>query len=296
MTKTMAGKLPIVVPTLLNSGSPNQSVRTVLLDTSVQIERFKAARKSKPVEAALRDFRFKATSSYARFEFNRAWLRRLACVYEISKKAKSVHELFGLIDDKYGKHPAHVRWLTTCTQAAEAWLDKVPCPPGVGQDVMRARAHLRRWIFGAHEMWRQSITHEFNGTGCIRANAQPRKAPDGTLDVLGRVCSKKRPSCHIVAFFMANRSEFSTIAQAIKNEGVEASAELKAALDIIAAAEKDPTYLCSSSVCQKLGDILIAIDGLRMETYAAHNPREWPLIAKALGKQLLDPVSATPSS
>lgn len=292
MTKMTAGKLTIAVPATLNSGSPPRSVRTVLLDTSIQIERFKAARKSKPVEAALCDFRFKATSSYARFEFNRAWLRRLACVYEISTNAKSVHELFGLIEDKYGKHPAHVRWLTTCTQAAEAWLDKVPCPPGVGQDVRRARAHLRRWIFGAHEMWRQSITHEFDGTGCIRANAQPRKAPDGTLDVLGRACSKKRPSCHIVDFFVTHRDEFNTIAQAIKDEGAEASVELKASIDIIAAAQKDPTYLCSSSVCQKLGDILIALDGLGMETYAAHNPREWTLLAKTLGKQLLDPVSA----
>ena len=53
-------------------------VRTVHIDTSIQIERCKEPKKAKVAEKILKDFRFKSTSSYAKFEFKRAWLRDFA--------------------------------------------------------------------------------------------------------------------------------------------------------------------------------------------------------------------------
>ncbi|HSV99125.1 MAG TPA: hypothetical protein VLI39_03070 [Sedimentisphaerales bacterium] len=103
-----------------------KTVTAIHLDTSLQIERCKAERKARPVVAALKRFGFLSTSSYAKLEFKRAWLQRLAYLYSLSGEVGTVGELAGVLADRLGSHPMHRRQLSTCLQAIEAFLKPSP--------------------------------------------------------------------------------------------------------------------------------------------------------------------------
>ena len=288
--KALTKKKTIQVPATRTSNSQEPIVRTLHLDTSVQVERVKAARKSDPVEKAIAEFRFLATSTYARFEFKKTWLYALGVLHELSRSAARVEEIVGLLDDRFGKNTFQHRKLSTALQAAEKALSKVPDKMPYGLVVARLRAHLRQWLLGAYDAWTRSVTHEYDGTECVRAKDPPRRGPKDTITVMGRACRKGKTGCKIADFFEANKAAFLQIADAIQKAGDAASPELKKSRTVILAAARNPTSLCSTKECQKIGDAIIAIDGLPMECFAANNPRDWPLIASALGKRLINPV------
>ncbi|HSV98978.1 MAG TPA: hypothetical protein VLI39_02325 [Sedimentisphaerales bacterium] len=54
--------------------------------------------------------------------------------------------------------------------------------------------------------------------------------------------------------------------------------------------KNDPQRVCQDNVCVKLGDILVALDGISIESFAANNDKEWIPLARALGKHLLNPL------
>jgi len=181
-------------------------VTAVHLDTSLQIERCKAGRKAKPVVDFLRDFRFVSTSSYAKLEFKRAWLQRLAYLYSLSGQVKTIGELSGVLADKLGGHPLHRRQLSTCLQAIEAFL--LPTNDRISEalQLTRMRAHLRVAVLSAYSWWETSVTHEYNGTNCVRASERPRTSGGGKLDV-------SIPNVGVTLFTV----EFTTFFKTIKN-------------------------------------------------------------------------------
>ena len=51
----------------------NEIMKTVLVDTTIQIERLKDRKAKSRIELSLKQFGFTSTSSYARLEFKRSW-------------------------------------------------------------------------------------------------------------------------------------------------------------------------------------------------------------------------------
>ena len=82
--------------------------------------------------------------------------------------------------------------------------------------------------------------------------------------------------------------------RAIKAEidrlGSNASDELKGARAVLDIFEDDAEKMCQDDICVKLGDILVAIDGINIESFAANNDKEWVPLARALQKHLLNPL------
>ena len=115
----------------LEKSSKQEKIRTVHIDTSLQIERCKARKKAQIVEQSLKVFPFKSTSSYAKLEFKRAWLQRLLYLYSASQKVNRVDELIGYVNDKLGSHAGHRRRLNTCFQAIESFLSKINAKPDI---------------------------------------------------------------------------------------------------------------------------------------------------------------------
>ena len=56
-------------------------------------------------------------------------------------------------------------------------------------------------------------------------------------------------------------------------------------------AQRDSTHLCDSKHCAKLADCIIAVDGKKMDVFAANNDKEWITIAKTMATPLVNPVT-----
>lgn len=268
------------------------TVRTVHIDTSLQIERCKAPRKKQVIEDTLQEFAFKSTSSYARLEFKRAWLQRLAYLHKACREVKRDDELLGYVQDRLGSHPLLQRRLCTCIQAIESFLSEIQESLTPEARLLRLRSHIKSAILSAYSWWNHpsTVTHEYDGTHCVRAYEEPERRPNGMIDVSIPRCKPNKVKCCIQQFFEKNRNQFVSVKRAIENLGTDASPELCRAKSIIEAAEKNPKSLCNSTTCPKIGDVLIAIDGLLMDCFAANNDSEWQLLADVLDKELINPV------
>jgi len=275
---------------VLNESSREKKIKTVHIDTSLQIERCKVQKKAQVVEKKLKEFGFKSTSSYAKLEFKRAWLQRLLYLYVASQNVDRFDELIGYINDNLGAHLKHLRRLNTCLQAVESFLSKINEQLSPTAQIIRLQSHIRNAILGAYPWWDLSITHEYNGTSCARAAEQPRELSGGKIDVSIPQCRQNNIKCTIHRFFENNKERFQAIKVKIEKCGNSASNELQQAKKIIEAAESSPEYLCDDRNCTKLGDVLIAVDGLDMDYFAANNDKEWLLLSKVLGKPLINPV------
>ena len=218
---------------VLKQLTKDKIIRTVHIDTSIQIERCKAKKKAQVVEEGLKNFRFKSTSSYAKLEFKRAWLQRLYYVYSASQNVSRTDEVIGYINDRLGSHPMHQRRLTTCFQAIASFLSRINGDLSPTAQLIRLRNHIRNAVLGAYAWWEFSITHEYNGTGCMRAAEQPKQLAGERIDVSIPICKPNNIECKIHEFYEKNKNYFSDIRVAIENLGDNASKELKETKRII---------------------------------------------------------------
>jgi hypothetical protein len=136
-----------------------------------------------------------------------------------------------------------------------------------------------------------TVTHEYIGTGCVRALEEPKRLSNQKIDMAIPQCRRSSAECNLCNFFSDNKDSFLAIKEAIRKLGDDASDELQTASKLIEDAEKNPESICDSRVCRKLGDILIAIDGAKLACFAANNDKEWVLLSKVLGKRLINPVN-----
>jgi len=266
--------------------------KTIHIDTSLQVERCKEPRKKKVVEQALKDFGFTSTSTFAKFEFKCAWLRDLVYIYNASqnRKVNSLGELLAFVNDNLNAHPINRRRVTRCIDAIVNFLSRTPGVVPHGVDIIRFRSHISNAVMGAYSWWEHSVYHEYNGTGCIRACEAPVKLARDSIDMKISRCKPKNIKCNINKFFEEHKENFCAIKAEIEKLGTNASDELQKAKEIIDNAQKNPTYLCDDSICRALGDVLIAIDGIDADCFAANNDKEWSVLAQVLSKELLNPV------
>jgi len=275
---------------VLEEPSREKKIKTLHIDTSLQIEMCKEQKKAQVVEQRLKGFNFKSTSTYAKYEFKGAWLRDLAYLYSSSQNVNRLEELLHYISDKLNAHPANRNRVSRCLQAIESFLSRIPGNISYQASLIRLQSHIKNAILGAYLWWDSSITHEYNGTSCVRAAEKPKELSGGKIDVSIPQCRPNNIKCTIHRFFENNKERFKAIKVKIEKCGNSASNELQQAKKIIEAAESSPEYLCDDRNCSKLGDVLIAIDGLDMEYFAANNDKEWLLLSEVLGKPLINPV------
>jgi len=270
--------------------SKKTHVKTVHIDTSLQIERCKASPKADVVERSLEPYRFKSTSTYAKLEFKRAWLQRLAYIYSICYEVTRVDELLGYVDDKLGAHPKLARKLTTCIQTIVAYLSKIQGRLTPEAQLLRFRSHVRKGIMGAYAWWDWSVTHQYHGTECKRATEEPKMRPNGKIDVSIPRCLRDKTHCGVQIFFEENKQAFAKLKSAIEESGQIMSDEIKAWKEVIEKAERDPLVLLDSKICSMLSDAIIAVDGIDIDCFAANNDKEWIFLSEVFGKELLNPV------
>jgi hypothetical protein len=252
----------------------------------------KRANQANPVRAALRGYRFRGVSSYSLLEFKSAWLSRLGYIHSTCRKraVRCILDVIQRIDAKLGAHPKRHRMMRTCLQQVMAFLDQDKGSVKSRAQLARLERHCKAAILGAEEAMRQMATGVFFGTKCARATETAKEKKNGSLDVAIPQCRPEKPCCSIGGFFRDNEAEFGALAQAIDGDEA-ASRELQAMRDQIRAAQADAAVLHERKCCSRIADAIIAIDGIGMQDYAAHNPREWRLIAHVFGKTLVDPVA-----
>ncbi len=266
---------------------------TVLVETTLQIERQKARGSSRRVEAFLSGFRFTATSSYSRLEFKRAWLRDLAYLHVKCSKCSRLEDVEEAIQESFAKHPSQRRRLNRCWQALNSFQKRLPGSEPYNQSVFRIRMHIEEALLTAYDWWDASVTHEYTGTSCVRAEERPMKGKNGRIDCAIPDCSPNKIACRIHEFFVQDQSKFDAVEElATSGKCGPCSSELSSSFECMENARRDPKTLCDNRVCAKMGDLIIAVDGSDMECFAANNDNEWSVISRALGKKLENPVSA----
>ncbi|MCY2953828.1 MAG: hypothetical protein NTU53_17915 [Planctomycetota bacterium] len=264
--------------------------RGIHIDTTLQLERLKTTRRAAVVEATLCQYNFRSTSTYARHELNRAWLRDLAWLYATALTAKRLEDVYDAMLKSFGHQQASKNRLTRCLEIATAFLQTRPDSLTPDLEVLRLREHLVYALTQSHTAWRRSVHHEFDGTGCIRADEQPKRASNERIIFTLPQCRRNRINCKIHSFFEANRKCFEQIAQKAEAMGDAASGQLRRAAEVIRSALNDAAGLCDDRRCAELGDALIAIDGMEVGCFGANNDREWVPIAEALERELVNPV------
>lgn len=272
----------------LLSGSQAQ---TVLVDTSLLIEQLKRNKYAVPVIEALSPYRFKGASSYSKLEFKRAWLQRFAYIHGICQKSniKSVSDVLDHINKRLGSHPAQNRRLQTCLEMLSHFFELNSKTVSEGAQLARLRAHAKRCAIDGIANFKKLVNEEFNGTKCARAEEAVTENPDGSLNAVISKCKSSNIVCAVHHFFEQNSKWFESIAGYIDTHP-DVSDELKRMNEHIKKAMNYPSHLCDDKHCRKLADALIAIDGIKMDIFAANNNAEWKPIAEVLGKELLNPV------
>jgi len=189
-------------------------------------------------------------------------------------------------------HKGHKRKLHTCLAQLNRFFDLDNSVITSRAALVRLGAHCKHAVLGSAEAMKEMITGEFKESGCVRAEEPARELPNGALHVVIPQCKPSNIQCTIHQLFESQRMLFVAIADHV--EGMDkASDELKAMAEHIRIAQDDSTYLCDRSHCSKLADAIIAIDGRKMDVFAANNDKEWETLASVIGKPLLNPVTET---
>ena len=281
----------------MTHGAPDDhGATTVLVDTSLLIEQQKHPKSSEPVRKALSKYRFRGASSYSRVEFKRAWMRNAAYLMRTCEEAEAedVTDVIRSITNRLGGNPHQSRRLNTLIEMINAFLGKDDSQFRSKAALAKLRTYCRNIILSGWEQYTRLVTGEFRGTGCVRATEPVAVDRLSSPSVTIRRCSPTKKQCLIDDFFIANRACFARIADHVKAMP-ECSGELTRAKDTIISALRDPTTLLNDANCSKLADCIIAVDGISMDVFAAHNDREWPSLAELFGKPLLNPVRGTNS-
>jgi hypothetical protein len=156
--------------------------------------------------------------------------------------------------------------------------------------MLRLREFLVYGMTQAHVAWGRSVHHEFNGTGCVRAQERPARAANENIIFSLPRCRPGKINCKIHEFYAANADHFKKIVDKVATIGDSASTQLKRAADGVTAAAANPKQLCDDRRCAEIGDLLIAVDGIDLPRYGANNDADWRPISEALGKILINPV------
>jgi hypothetical protein len=274
-----------------NSLSPlgtRENQPTGHLDTSIQMERCKHSSKADPANSYVRSLKVSTTSTYARIEFFRAWVQRLAYLHAILMDAKDLGDVFRLLEDRL-VDPRHQRQFKTSFQALTASMEVSESQSlSAKAALIRTRKHLQEMVMGWSAWWQNSVTSTYDGTACVRATVQPRVRSSGHLDVTVHQCRRDSIECCIDKFFVRYQDQFSAVVTEISRIS-ESSKSLKEAAVEVAKAMNDPQHLCDDRVCRNIGDLIIAIDSGSVQLLVANNHRDWAPISRALQKNLVNP-------
>jgi hypothetical protein len=257
------------------------------LDTTVMLEQFKAEPRPSKVERNLEKFKFRSTSTYARYEYNRTWVKDMAYLYARAGQVAGIHELYGEIGRSF--QGGQKNRMTRCLEILEKRLGEVPQTVSLGDALLRLREHISLAILNSQAYWDRRVHHHFERTGCVRASIKPRREASGLIIFAVPHCKRSDIRCKINEFFISERQTFITVKSAIDRLGDKASDQCKQASVELAKAVSDPERLCEDKNCAQLGDVLIAVDSGKVTTLAANNDKDWIPIANALDKQLINP-------
>jgi hypothetical protein len=265
---------------------------TVLVDTTLQIEQQKITPRPQAVKDVLSQFRFRASSTYSRFEAKNSWIKRLAYIHAESKQVESIPQLLDRINRKLGSHPQNDRKLRTAIEAISACSDRLKGGLSGRAAMERFRYLVVDAVLSLNTWWDRSVHHEFDGTRCVRARERPTfDVKTESIEAGVPRCVPSRIFCGIHTFIVDKAAYFQKIIDAVKQgtHGTEKSLELKASATVLEEAKADPTHLCNDQICRKLGDCLIAVDGIEMSHFASTNAREWEPLCGIFEKQLVAP-------
>lgn len=267
--------------------TPGETSSAVHLDTTIMLEQFKVAPQPKKIESKLKEFKFRSTSTYARHEFNRTWMKDMAYLYAKAGQVKSIQALYAEIGRSFQGGPKSR--MTRCLQILEERLGQVPKNVSLGNALLRLREHLSHAILNSQTYWDRLAGHHFDGTGCVRAWVTPERAANGQINFILTKCKRDAIRCQVHNFFNSKKPDFLAIKGTLDALGDQASAQSKDAAVEIGRAASDPERLCEDQNCALLGDALIAADSGEINVLAANNDADWIPISDALGKQLINP-------
>lgn len=258
-------------------------VRDLFLDTSAQFNRHSLDQNVKlEIERLLGAARITATSTYARLEFKLSFLRDLAYLHGKLRQFRSIPNVLAHIARLQPPHDRKLR--RTLNHLARFWQN---VPGGDEATVEAILLSIEEGVFACWSWFDESVDNLSDGTGCVRSTEPPRLIR-GHLEVVLNSCRPNRIRCRIHKFFEENKGLFERMVGEIESlPDVEKTRELMSVQRITTEASADPRMLCDDRVCRKVGDALIGVDGKGFPAIVSSNNKEFGVICKALGNNLI---------
>ena len=258
-------------------------VRDLFLDTSAQFNRHSLDPQVRlEIERLLNAARITASSTYARLEFKLSFLRDLAYLHGKLRQFRSIRDVLAHLARLPTPHDRKLR--RTLNHLARFWQHM---PGGDEATVDAILLSIEEGVFAYWDWFDESIDHLFDGTGCVRSTEPPRLIR-GHLEVILNACRPNHIRCRIHKFFVENRGLFERMVVEIESlPDEERSKELKSVQRITREASANPNVLCDDRVCRKVGDALIGVDGRGFPAIVSSNRKEFGVICKALGNNLI---------
>lgn len=263
--------------------------KAIHIDSTILFAPFKRQdEKIRQALAVLSEYEIKTASSFSRLEFKRSWLQDMNYMHSLLIKG---HDPAGLLNAAKNALVQRPRRVSRILEIFNRAWDEVAQSTPKSHIASRLRDRLRIGILTNWKKFAGNVDTIFNGTACLRATEPPKLNNEtGAIDCSVPSCRRKKIRCKVHEFHSANAGHFGRIRD-ITNADETASAELRESSRTSSNAAVDPETLCDDRTCKKMGDAIIAVDGASLPVFAANNDKEWSLIAKALGKDLVNPIA-----
>jgi len=263
--------------------------KALFLDTSIQISRKSWDEEElKKINEMINNYIFPTTSSYVKLEFKQSHIQDLVYLHRNLVMEQSFAHIFLKIH-KLNAHPGHKRKLSNMSEALAGFFTETKSFTSDGNlDKELAEKIVLYLEIVIEQIWDwfdNSVKYVSDFTGCIRAKEPPKKKTlvyDATI----KKCKSRKIYCKLNTFFKDREEDFKKILSQIRqldDSKKNKPEELNNIASVIEEGLKNPDKLCDRSLCQKLGDALIAVEASHFKELFTKDIDQSEIISPSIG-------------
>ena len=275
----------------MSTSPPQRPSRVALLDTTIQVDRRKSGVRARRIDALLKAFDRKVTTSIALLEFKATIIQECILIHnQLRREGRFSAVQDSMLEKKYRQTSlrAHIlhNLLDTHASSFATPEDKDRLlARKARQNLENIIPRLYDWFFrSVDEVLRDSIK-------CSRAEERPAKkrvAFQTNLPVCRRGQNK---FCSIEAFIRQQAADLVTRLRAHLRRMDEENrpTQLVQACELFESVQQDAERELSNGDCRRGGDCLIALEADGHVTHAlSTNAKEWDTLSKLIGFQFVE--------
>jgi hypothetical protein len=262
----------------------------VIVDTSVMIDLIKTGHRSATIEALIRRFHTKTTTSIALLEYKATVMAVCIKIHADLRRYKKFTYVRDVLQEKNYKQSklrAHIfsNWVAISAPSLALPGAHAAITPQEDERLgEKARLKLEMIIPYLYQRFQNVVDDiAISGINCTRAQ-EPPKLLTAAFDTNLPNCSRENKSCNVEAFI---RNRLVPVVDRLRSLPDAMPDQIASACEVVDQVAADASIDVSHSQCRRCGDLLIALEGLEETPTPTHlmstNEREWKYLAERLG-------------